>query len=169
MSQKSFGDITLAEYQRIVEGSASTGASPSGPAGPPGRFLWLRRAGLLAGVLVTALFCSAVGDYFGPWSGKSAKDLSYSQAIEILRQQGPEGWVTELGIGATTNHVLVALAELHAIARAQPEMAEKNVGAGFAQIGLLAIEKLQELGDVGDYPSQHNRQLETLERVITSK
>ncbi|MCR9244658.1 MAG: hypothetical protein NXI31_06470 [bacterium] len=166
MNQQSFGDISLEEYQRILEGGDPAAAGPVAGGEPPRRASWLRRAGLVAGCLMAALFCSAVGDYLGPWSGKSSSDLSYEQAFQIVQQQGPERWVTELGIVGLFKHVRAAMLEMSSAALANSADAEQQVGAALSQIAHKAITLLVELGEVGEFPEQHRGQLDTLRQKL---
>lgn len=147
MSNKSFGDISLRDYRRLTA------------ARRPG---WTKKlAGGVVGLMLV-LACTAAGDYWGPWSGKGSRRLTYEQAGQLM--QGSD-WVQEIGLGSVFLHIHVAMEEMRKIAGKGGNAPDRpNYAREYLlNISVTGIRKLQALRDAAGA----DRQLyeERLERI----
>lgn len=152
MNNGTLGEISLADYKRII--------AP--------RRRWMPMLAKMAGGLLACAVLTAAGDFSGLWTGKHARDLSMQEAMQLLESASSERWMTEIGLGATHQHVETALAKLHTVAQRSDKTGE-YASVYLLNIALRSLAHIKELATLGAHPERQLRSLQTLQAEITKK
>ena len=146
----SLGDISLRDYRRITV---------------PRRKTWLKRLGLGLLALLACGVCTAAGDFYGPWTGKSSRQMSLQQAMAILAASSPEEWQTEIGLGVTYSHLGRSVEGIRdAALRGVP--GSKLASDYLRNLGIKTIQCIKALQLHGDPEGQHAANLAFIRKAL---
>lgn len=105
MTPLSIGDISLAEYQRLVR-------RPNP---------WPRRAALIGLVLLSTIGLTAAADFLGVWKGRHSRTMPPSLAVEVLDSRPSEKWQSDIAMGVIYAEVEKLISKIGASAQSNPQ------------------------------------------------
>ncbi|MCA8953091.1 MAG: hypothetical protein KDE27_26500 [Planctomycetes bacterium] len=146
-----FGNISMADYRKMVGVRERN----------------RRRWPLVLGLGIACLGSMAAGDYFGPFTGKSARAMTVGQAVGLLEDASAPDWAREAAIGAAYQNAASAMA---ALTQAAGRFKDQSRIAGYSSLylrnlvrdGIRGITALKAQGVRPEAQDESLRELRSL-------